>query len=409
LRGTGTPSGWGGLLVLSAGLAREYDGEDLGHEPWHLGLPFAASVVSCALLVALVRLHVTRTACAGCTLARLYAAFLGLYWMTAPLAWLYAIPIERFAAPGVATSVNLFLLALVATWRVLLFGRVISVLFQTGYVASLAVVLLFADAVMLAALRFVPLPVFSIMGGVRLSESERLIREVANLVIVLGVLSMPVWLIVCGIVGFRWRKRAMLALPAEPRDAHVGRGLVALAAASVAVWAPILLLTQPEQQLRRRVERALRDGNLEQGLSLLAAHPRDAFPPHWDPPPRIGYGEARPSVFDVLQAAQRIQAPHWILALYLPKLDYAGPMSVIVPSFPWKELVTGSDERVEAVLAALESIPEGPGLLAKQKVLLQRLANDEKRSSALRARVSALLPAPRSNAEGPDPASESGE
>lgn len=29
----------GGLLVLSAGLAREYDGEDLWHQPWHLLLP----------------------------------------------------------------------------------------------------------------------------------------------------------------------------------------------------------------------------------------------------------------------------------------------------------------------------------------------------------------------------------
>ncbi len=32
------------LLVLSAGFPREYDGEDLLHEPWHLLLPLGASL-----------------------------------------------------------------------------------------------------------------------------------------------------------------------------------------------------------------------------------------------------------------------------------------------------------------------------------------------------------------------------
>jgi len=31
----------GFLFVLSAGLAREYDGEDLLHEPWHALIPLA--------------------------------------------------------------------------------------------------------------------------------------------------------------------------------------------------------------------------------------------------------------------------------------------------------------------------------------------------------------------------------
>lgn len=36
---------WIGLLfALSAGFAREYDGEDLWHEPWHLAVPLVASL-----------------------------------------------------------------------------------------------------------------------------------------------------------------------------------------------------------------------------------------------------------------------------------------------------------------------------------------------------------------------------
>ena len=48
--------------------------------------------------------------------------------MTAPLAWLYAIPYERFLSPVGATRANLWTLGLVAAWRVLLIIRVLVVL-----------------------------------------------------------------------------------------------------------------------------------------------------------------------------------------------------------------------------------------------------------------------------------------
>jgi hypothetical protein len=47
---------WLGLVfVLSAGLAREYDGQDLVHEPWHLLIPqghrwLLLSCFSCSVL-----------------------------------------------------------------------------------------------------------------------------------------------------------------------------------------------------------------------------------------------------------------------------------------------------------------------------------------------------------------------
>ncbi len=40
----------GGLFVLSAGFAREYDGEDLLSEPWYVGIPLLASLVSSFIL-----------------------------------------------------------------------------------------------------------------------------------------------------------------------------------------------------------------------------------------------------------------------------------------------------------------------------------------------------------------------
>ena len=54
---------WAGLLfVLSAGFARDYDGQDLLREPWHLLVPLGASLATSFLLflVACGRLFVTK-------------------------------------------------------------------------------------------------------------------------------------------------------------------------------------------------------------------------------------------------------------------------------------------------------------------------------------------------------------
>src|SRR5215467_3212106 len=75
----------GAVLVLSAGLARNYDTQDLRAQWWRLLLPFAASTVAAAILffgvASLIRL--------GISLAPLGWGILGLFWLTAPLAWLY--------------------------------------------------------------------------------------------------------------------------------------------------------------------------------------------------------------------------------------------------------------------------------------------------------------------------------
>ena len=48
---------WLGLVfVMAAGFAREYDGESLTHEPWHLFIPLGASIASSFILYALLYL-----------------------------------------------------------------------------------------------------------------------------------------------------------------------------------------------------------------------------------------------------------------------------------------------------------------------------------------------------------------
>jgi hypothetical protein len=273
---------WIGLLfVLSAGFAREYDGEDLLNEPWYLLLPILASLVSSFLLfLAAYGVSMLKGEDQWAFLPR-YASFLGLFWLTAPLAWLYAIPYERFCTPVDAVRLNLITLGVVSAWRVALMTRVLTVLWGYSVGAALCLVLVFADVVALSLLQFLPVPLIAVMGGVRLSESERLLRSVAFQVGCLGFVTLPLW-IGAGLV-FLYRSKAAwqetVIAGGRPRI-----GLVALAFASVLVWLPILPHTQPEQQQRRVVEKLYQQGERVEALRFLSSHPREAFPPHWAPP-----------------------------------------------------------------------------------------------------------------------------
>src|SRR5262249_61824686 len=76
--------GVGFLFVLSAALAREYDGKDLFHEPWHLLIPVGASMAA-SLLLSLLVLSLTYRHVTGVSgFIHLYLSMLGLFWMTAP-------------------------------------------------------------------------------------------------------------------------------------------------------------------------------------------------------------------------------------------------------------------------------------------------------------------------------------
>ena len=92
-----------------------------------------------------------------------------------------------------ATRANLWLLAVVSAWRVMLMTRVICVVYEARAWRAFFLVMFFADTVALVLLFLTPLPVLSLMGGIRLTESEQLIQGTAFLIGVLGVLSWPIW------------------------------------------------------------------------------------------------------------------------------------------------------------------------------------------------------------------------
>jgi hypothetical protein len=185
--------GIGLLFVLGAGVAREYDQEYLLREPWHALLPLAVSTAM-AIVVATVfwclrPVEGTRRPC----IVNAWRLFLACFWMMAPMAWLYAIPYERFLTAGQATRANLWTLALVAAWRVGLMTRVLVVILRVSPVAAFMLVMFFADVLALIAISVVPAPIFNVMGGIRLNESAGMIASAAFTVQILGVLSLVIW------------------------------------------------------------------------------------------------------------------------------------------------------------------------------------------------------------------------
>jgi hypothetical protein len=164
-----------------------------------------------------------------------------------------------------------------------------------------------------------PKPIVSFMGGVRLTDSEAAVQGATMFVLVLGLCSAPIWGI-GGLLAF-FTGKPTWQVPASNSGSRVpSRAMTALAAASLLVWLPILPWTQPEQRLRSQVERAMQDGRIGEGLDVLSRHVPSDFPPHWDPPPRIGYHEISPPILDVMEELVARDRTLWVRACYLEKL-----------------------------------------------------------------------------------------
>jgi hypothetical protein len=358
------PYSWliGLIFVLSAGFAREYDGEDLLHEPWYLAIPLLASFVSSIALFGVLYVPGRLAGANVPPFGGAYRAFLSLFWMTAPLAWLYAVPYERLLDPVSAVYANVWTLALVSIWRVALMVRVGVVLFGLSPWAALFRVVAYADSVALVALTFLPFPIIEIMGGVRVSEAENAVRSAAQTIACWGGCSLIVWWLFAIMAGNRnawalpWRKETDApetdAFDSNRPPARTSWPLRILAIVSLAVWIPVLPITQPEQQIRWRVDTAFRQGRFQDGLSEMSAHELEDFPPQWDPPPRFLKGDDPAMVLDIWEEILRNDPAPWVRQYYLERFK----TYVETRRYGW------NDEKVASIL---NRIPEAEPLLRK--------------------------------------------
>lgn len=378
--------GLGLIFVLAAGFAREYDGEDLLHEPWHVLIPLAASLGSSALLYLLVRGAAARRGATEPQWLSGYLDFLGLYWLTAPLALLYAVPFERLLSAADSVRANLGLLALVAAWRVLLMTRVVAVIYNARFAAALFIVMFFADTLAAFILVATPVPIVSFMGGIRLSESEAVLRAIVFNLRALTILTWPVWAIGAGIVAGR-KSRSWSYVPAIGECRPVSWQLWGFGTIALGAWALVLPFTQPEQQLRRSVERDLRAGRIAEGLDTMSAHEPNDFPPHWDPPPRLAYREQRPDIVELQELLQDLHLKPWVRELYGAKFGNSlrgenSDMGV------WWEL---PPDQIERRIAILERLPNRETTLREHADGLRMRAAEGNLPAELQSRIGVLL------------------
>lgn len=317
----GRHSLWVGLLfVLSAALAREWDQADILTEGWHLLLPLVASLASASILYGLLYALAGPLRFGPIPGWPTFPAFLAAYWFTAPLAWLYAIPVERWCDELTAVQLNLLFLATVSVWRTLLIIRVIEVLKLAPLFAAIPLVLLFADTLALAAIWYSPRPIFELMGGIRHSRADDFFCLLRFLGRLITTNLWPIILLWCLSAAYYIRR---------PEELHsfdcrsAGRSIWAFACGLIVLGLCLLPFGQPQRRLQMQVEQELFAGRFSAAIALMAAHPQSDFPPYWSPPPRSQYGERSPDLLKIGDALSKSSAPDWVWRIYVNKLPHA--------------------------------------------------------------------------------------
>lgn len=339
----------GVLFIFGAALAREYDRSDLLAEPIHLFLPLLASLASSFLLWALLwNINFSKRLPWNCPS---YAEFLRCFWMTAPLAWIYAIPVERFLDEGNAVEANFWMLGIVALWRVVVIIRVIQVLWSVPTWIAAAIVLTYSDAVIIAANFFSPWPIFDIMSGNRLSAAESRLIGARLLIGAVSFIAAPILLIMFTTACAR-------AWPANERQTsrpeRVKLPLWALAVLLLIVGGWLLTIGQPAQQRATVVAHDIKAGRYREALEFQSSRLPGDFPPHWNPPPYPGYrNDDIVPLARLVATIPELQARDWVRDFWSRRLLRNFNAAYLADSV-WQRL---SAEELDRMLTVLESIP----------------------------------------------------
>lgn len=273
-------------LVLLAAVARNYDQLWIGEAPlrWIAGNTLF-SLGSGTFVFLWIRLFLANgMARPKPGLAASWLRFMGLFWATAPMAWLYAIPVERLADSLAAARFNVALLAVVSLWRVLLIARATSVLHAVPFVAALAWVVSAACLEVTAVYIFGPglaRDIMAGMGGLRNSPEENLLlgalHRAANAAILAFVPAVLV-----GIAARRWHKSPVAAGVVPAPAPLPWKTFAALAA----FWIAVAIPAQREVRLNAELDALVAAGRWREALDHLAAHGPKAYAPSRQLPPK---------------------------------------------------------------------------------------------------------------------------
>jgi len=308
---------WTGIvLVMLTAFARNYDQTYIPEKPflWFFG-PLLFSLVSGTWLFL-----ITYGLCARLRmpdvdygrrppLSRHWRGFMGAFWMTAPIAWLYAIPVERFFDSLTAAKANISLLAIVSLWRVLLMARVLQMVCSAPFVRTLLWVITAASVeviVLVVAGGTYSKRIMAGMGGMRNSPEEEVLYRAFSQAsgmafwgFIIAFLILAVW---------RWRGTAQ-QWPASVR----ARMPVWFLAVSAFAW---MLVAWPNQVSLRRnftLEQHVANERWRDALDMLSTNASTSFAPARPLPPKLYEMSVYNEVLG-LAGALRPDDPVWVRA-----------------------------------------------------------------------------------------------
>ncbi|SHI82267.1 hypothetical protein SAMN02745181_0976 [Rubritalea squalenifaciens DSM 18772] len=299
----------GALLVVTAGIARNYDHLSFTHDlEWIYG-PFLASILSSLFIFGLGCFRFAFVPGAKNS----YLSFLSLYWMTAPCAWLYGIPVERFTDILTATKWNVAFLAIVSLWRVALMIRSLQVLGGEPLLRCAMRIIFPASLIMMVASYKKGTELVGIMSGVRLSPHEVFIRDAANFTTIVSFWAALISLLTIIIHLFR-KGQPPQPLPWKKESAP--RKTIALACGFVIAAISFTFPLQLKTHRNATLTNLLKEAHYRQAIDYAAQFNREDFLTHHYFPPGPEYS----GDIIYLLAHSKPDDPKWFTEIWLNDL-----------------------------------------------------------------------------------------
>ncbi len=318
----------GGLFVLSAGISRNYTRHDLRSDTWRLAIPFAAAIASSFGLWAWLHMFAWWNRVVVVGFVEGYASFLGPYLLTAPLAWIYGVQVERWTYRTRAVRIRLAMLGLVATWRVALILRVLYVLLDASGVGLFFVAMMYVSVIALVAIivtsrrldnaEAAP-QVIEMMGAMPAPErrEQTIIGKAGCFVSVASLLCLALsWFVLSVSPNNDFASWQLTGLT-NAHNHSPSIDLWIFSAVAVGGWLSLLPKSQRQLALADRVQRIYDEGQFAESLAIILEAGPKALPPNWKPPPnRFASEGGRVRLLETMEEVLNDEDASWLVPYY---------------------------------------------------------------------------------------------
>ena len=205
-----------------------------------------------------------------------FVGFFTCFVMTAPLAWLYGIPVENFTSPLSSTIFNFSILLIVSIWRVTLMVRVATVIFGFHPSRAFALIAIPASVEMFLATLISSISIVGIMGGMSLSPADAFLLKATGfvtyasvVVFILGILT--------AIIGPKGNVTSWYPERPQPKIT-LSTWLTALTI--IALWLVIAITPQQKLATREHFRNLINAARYEEAAEFTKTKSLTDFPTH---------------------------------------------------------------------------------------------------------------------------------